>query len=158
MEIQTRDYGTVDIDESSIIGFDDGIIGFEAFHDYVLLNVCDEPSPFRCLQSVEDSGLAFILFDPFCVRPDYEVEISEDAAARLSIENSEDAVILAIAVVPEDIKKMCFNLKAPVIINAKINKGIQYVTDNGDYGVRHFLYDEMERSKKQGVCGGRAAV
>jgi len=147
MEIITRDYGTVEVDESAIVRFDDGIIGFEDCRDFVLLNISDEPSPFRCLQSIDDSGLAFIVIDPYFVRPDYEVSIDDDAAAILNIDGDEDIVILAIVVVPDDFKLMTINLKAPIIINARVNKGAQYIVDGTDYNVRHNLTDEIERAK-----------
>ena len=159
MEILTRDFGTVEIDESAIIRFDNGIIGFDDYRDYVLLDIGEDgPSPFRCLQSTEESSLAFILFDPFVVRPDYEVSIDDEAAAALSIDGSEDIVILAIVVVPEDVKMMSMNLKAPIIINARDNKGVQYIVDGGDYNVRHYLADEVERAKSINLCQGQTAV
>ena len=158
MEILTRDYGTVEIRESSIIRFSDGIIGFEGYHDYTLLDIEDGSSPFKCLQSTEESSLAFILFDPFIVRPDYEVAIDDEAAARLSIDGNEEIVILAITVISEDIRAMSFNLKAPIVINARENKGIQYIVDNAEYGVRHYLSDEIERAKSMRPEESQTAV
>jgi flagellar assembly factor FliW len=160
MEILTRDYGTVEINESSIIRFENGIIGFEDYHNYVLLDCAGEgeQSPFRCLQSTDDSDLAFILLDPFIVRPDYEVEIDNESAVSLSVEENADAAIFAIAVVPEDIKLMSINLKAPVIINARVNRGIQYIIDNSEYGVRHYLADEVERENGIRMCKDQTAV
>jgi len=159
MEILTRDYGTIEIDEALIIQFDNGIIGFEDYHKYVLLNCSDgEPSPFRCLQSTEESSLAFMLFDPFAVRPDYEVAIDDETAVGLSVDSSDDIIILAIIVVPDDFKLMSMNLKAPIIINARNNKGIQYIVDNIDYGVRHLLTDEVERTKNEKMINSQTAV
>ena len=159
MDILTRDYGTVDVDVSSIIRFENGIIGFEDFHEYVLLDCStDEPSPFRCLQSTEESSLAFMLFDPYAVRPDYEVEIDDDAIDWLSIDNSDDIVIMAIVVVPDEIKMMTINLKAPIIINARVNKGIQYIVDNSEYSVRHLITEEVERARNIRLCKDQRAV
>ena len=158
MKIRTRDYGEVEVDAASIINFDDGIIGFEECHDYILLDGGDDMSPFKCLQSIDDCDLAFMLLDPFVVRPDYEAEIGDDAAARLSIDSDEDIAVFVIVVVPDDVKQMSFNLKAPIIINARAKKGAQYIVDNGDYSVRHYLADEIERLKRQAPDKGRAAV
>jgi len=159
MEILTRDYGTIEIDEALVVRFENGIIGFEGYRDYVLLNCSDgEPSPFRCMQSTEESSLAFMLFDPFAVRPDYEVAIDEDTAAALSVDSSEDIIILAIIVVPDDFKLMSLNLKAPIIINAKNNRGIQYIVDSSEYGVRHLLTDEVERAKRDKAYSSQTAV
>jgi flagellar assembly factor FliW len=150
MEIVTRDYGTVDIDESSVIRFDDGIIGFEGYHDYVLLDDSSGESPFRCLQSLEESSLAFILLDPFAVKPDYEISLDDGVTAELEIAGGEDVVILAIVVVPEDITKMSFNLKAPIVVNGRLRKGVQYIVDSNEYKVRHSVMEEIENTKKRG--------
>lgn len=158
MKIPTRDYGTLEIDESSIIRFENGIIGFENYKRYVLLDCGDEPSPFKCLQSIDEDSLAFILFDPFTVRPDYEVEIVDEIASSLSIGGGDDIAILAIIVVPEEVRYISMNLKAPIIINARVNKGIQYILDNTDYGVRHYLADEMDRINGIRVCKDMPAV
>jgi len=159
MEILTRDYGTVEIDEALVIRFENGIIGFEDYHDYVLLDCGDdEPSPFRCMQSTEESSLAFMLFNPFVLRPDYEVIIDDDTTTMLEIDGNDDIVILAIVVVPDDVKLMSMNLKAPIIINARNNKGIQYIVDDAEYGVRHYLTDEVERIKSDKLCSSQTAV
>ena len=158
MEIATRDFGTVEIDESSIITFEEGIIGFENYHGFVLLDSSDETSPFRCLQSTEDNSLAFMLLDPYTVRPDYEVEINEDTAALLSVDGNEDIAIFAIVVVPENYKMMSINLKAPIIINAREHIGAQYIIDKSEYGVRHFLTDEIERTKNLWPRADQTAV
>ena len=176
MEIRTRDYGLVDIDESSVIRFDDGIIGFEEYHEYALLDESGGRSPFRCLQSLEDSGLAFILMDPFFIKPDYEFTIDGEMATRLSIDVSPeqcgvppeqcgvssaacgDIVILTVAVVPEDIAQATFNLKAPIVINANTKVGVQYIVDRNDYGIRHYLAEEIDRAGGAYLREGQAAV
>ena len=158
MEILTRDYGLIEIDTSALLRFDEGIIGFEEYHSFVLLDISDGQSPLRCLQSTEDSSLAFILLDPFYLRPDYEVVIDDEVVAKLSVDSSDDIVILAIVVVPENIKLMSINLKAPIIINARVKKGIQYILDCDDYNVRHYLNDELDRVKNLKVCESQTAV
>ena len=158
MEVNTRDYGVIDVDESAIIRFEDGIIGFEGYRDYVLIDDAAGQSPFRRLQSVEDSGLAFILLDPFSVKPDYEFMMEDDLIERLSVENANEVVVLAIVVVPDDVKKISFNLKAPLVINANLRKGVQYVVDRSNYGVRHYLFEELERADSARLCEDKKAV
>jgi flagellar assembly factor FliW len=158
MEILTRDYGIIEIEESSIIRFDEGVIGFEGFRDYALLGDPDAQTPFRCLQSIDDGDLAFILIDPFSVKPDYEFKIDDDVAEQLSIGGGDNILILAIVVLPDDVKKMSCNLKAPIIINTAAQRGAQHIVDRGDYGVRHYVFDEIERAKKLGLFDSQAAV
>jgi len=158
MEILSRDYGTIEIDESSIIEFDAGIIGFEEFRHFALLDDGKNQSPFRCLQSIEDCDLAFILLDPFCVKPDYEFTIDEEIAGLLTFDGNGEILIYAIVVIPEDVKMMSLNLKAPVIINPETKKGMQHIVDKADYNVRHYVFDEIERAKKMGLYKGQTAV
>ena len=158
MLINTRDYGTVEINDNSIIRFEDGIIGFEKYHDYILIDDAAEQSPFRCLQSVEDSELAFILLDPFGVKPDYQIEVDDAQAGLICADDAHDLTIFAIVVVPEDIKRMSVNLKAPLIINADLRKGMQYITDRVDYSIRHYVFDELDRVNEAGLCESQKAV
>ena len=56
-------------------------------------------------------------------------------------------MVLSIVVVPEDINKMTMNLKAPIIINTKNNRGMQVVLDTDKYGVRHYVLEELRRQE-----------
>lgn len=147
MEILTRDYGEIVVDDASVIRFDDGILGFEEYRSYVLLDDSSGESPFKCLQSIEESSLAFILLDPFTVKPEYEVSLGDDVIEALGIEAAGEVAILAIVVVPENIEKMSFNLKAPIVINTKLRKGAQYIVDSDKYRVRHYIMDEISNRK-----------
>ena len=157
MEIVTRDYGVIEINEELIIRFDDGILGFEPYKNYILLDDSNGESPFRCLQSMEESDLAFILMDPFAVDPDYEITLGEDIVETLMIESSDDVLVLAVVVVPEDIKKTSINLKAPLVFNVKLRKGAQYIVDGDKYKIRHNVMDEIEKMKNNEKAGLDAA-
>ena len=37
MEINTRDYGVIEINQELIIRFDEGILGFEQYNNFILL-------------------------------------------------------------------------------------------------------------------------
>ena len=147
MKILTRDYGVIEINQELIIRFDDGILGFEPYKNYILLDDSGGQSPFRCLQSMEENDLAFILMDPFAIDPTYEITLGEDIIESLMIESQDDVLVLAVVVVPEDIKKTSVNLKAPVILNVKLRKGAQYIVDGDKYKVRHYIMEEIEKMK-----------
>jgi flagellar assembly factor FliW len=152
MDVLTRDYGIITVDVSSIIRFDEGILGFEEYHNYVLLDDNSGGggggSPFKCLQSLEESSLAFTLIDPFAVMADYEIALDDGLVASLGISDMEDVVVLSIVVVPEDASKASFNLKAPLVINARQRKGAQYIVGSDEYLVRHYILDELDKGKR----------
>ena len=78
--------------------------------------------------------------------PDYEVEIDMFTANLLKFQNENDALIYAIVTVPEDISKISINLKAPIVINAKNNKGCQVVMENEKYRFKHIITEEFVKA------------
>jgi flagellar assembly factor FliW len=147
MLLNTKHFGEIEIDESKIITFKEGIPSFEDLKRYIVLYNGDETSPFRWLQCVDDGQLAFAVINPFMILKNYDIEISEETVESLNIESITDVMVLAIVVVPEDPNKMTMNLKAPVIINTKNNSGMQVVLDTDMYSVRHYIIEELRRQE-----------
>lgn len=149
MQLNTRHFGTIEIDEKGIIDFPEGIPGFETTRKFVLLSNAGENNPFRWLQGVDNTDLALVLVDPKYVRPDYMVDVDDSEVEILDIKNAEKVLVFSIAVIPEDLSKMTVNLKAPVLINTENNRGKQVVMENGDYSVRHYIMEELQRTGGQ---------
>lgn len=145
MLLETRHFGEIEVDESGIIEFKEGLPGFENVRKFVLL--CDaaegEDSPFKWLQGVDKPELAFVVVDPFLIKKDYDIEINDEVCKRLDIEKVQDVKLYSIVVVPDDPAKISMNLKAPVVINVENKKGAQVVLDTDMYGVRHYILDEL---------------
>lgn len=140
MKIKTKFFGEVDIDEKQIINFEEGIPGFPEYKKYVILN--DEELDFVFLQSVEEEHLCFITLPPALIVGDYSFDLSDDTVEKLELEKPEDAAVLAILNIPEDFRKMTANLKAPIVINTKNNKGIQELLDGDNYSMKHQVFKE----------------
>lgn len=147
MLLKTKHFGEIEIDENKIVTFKEGIPGFDGLKRFIVLYSGDETSPFRWLQGVDDGQIAFAVINPFIIIGDYDIEIPEEAASNLSIESIEDIMVLSIVVVPEDPNKMTMNLKAPIIINTKNNRGMQVVLDTDMYSVRHYIVEELRRQE-----------
>lgn len=147
MLLKTKHFGEIEIDENKIVTFKDGIPGFDGLKRFIVLYSGDETSPFRWLQCVDDGQIAFAVINPFIIVGDYDIDIPEEAASNLNIESLEDIMVLSIVVVPEDPNKMTMNLKAPIIINTKNNRGMQVVLDTDMYSVRHYIVEELRRQE-----------
>lgn len=145
MQIDTKYFGLVEIDENAIINFPEGLPGFEEVTRFVLLGKENNNSPFVWLQSVDQPKLAFVMLDPRLLIPDYIVDVDDSEVEILGIEDTKDVLIYSILVIPEDISKMTANLKAPVLINTVAKKGKQVILDNEVYSVRHYVMDELKR-------------
>ncbi|MFZ7101352.1 MAG: flagellar assembly protein FliW [Peptococcaceae bacterium] len=147
MLFKTKHFGEVEIDESRIIHFPQGIMAFEEMKKFFIIENENKDVPFAWLQSVEDGELAFVIINPFLFRPDYELDIPEAVVEELKIAETEDVAIFAIVVVPEDLKKTTANLLAPLVINTKNLLGKQIILNDKRYTTKHYLLEELKQSK-----------
>lgn len=145
MQITTRDFGDIEIKESDIILFQEGIPGFEELTKYVMIKNADEELPFHWLQSIENPQLAFIIINPFLFKKDYDFTIPKSVVDKLEIKGYEDVEIYSIVSIPEDFNKMTANLLAPLIINPKKGLGKQLVLDGTQYHTRHLIIEEINQ-------------
>ncbi len=136
MKIGTKAFGTVEINKEDIITFKNGLAGFEDKQSYVLLGNPEADELFLWLQSTEEQDLAFVVIQPRFFKPDYRPVINYAEIEELSAENEEDLLSYAIVRIPEDVSKMTANLRAPVIINVKNNKGKQVVLNDDKYEIK----------------------
>ena len=147
MVLNTKNFGEVEIAEQDILTFEYGIPGFESITKFVILGKTDDDdSPFFWLQAIENANLAFVIMNPRDLVPDYEAEIDMFTAGVLGITDENDALIYSIVTVPEDITKISINLKAPVIINAKNNRGCQVILEKEKYRFKHIITEEFVKA------------
>ncbi len=55
-----------------------------------------------------------------------------------------NAFLLVTVTVPEDIRQISINLKAPIIINTENNRAVQLILDE-DYPVKYKIYDKIKK-------------
>lgn len=126
-------------EDAAILSFPAGLAGFEYLHEFKLF----EPSggyPLRFLQSVEQPELSFVCMDAAAIKLDYEVPLSDEDAAFLDLETPEDALVLALVVVPEDPRGMTANLAGPLVVNIKSKKARQIMLDTHHYPLQHPVF------------------
>lgn len=148
MKIKTERFEEVEIDEKKIITLFGGIIGFENYHRFVILDFL-ENSPFRWLQSVKEPSLAFVICDPWNFFKDYELETTRDCRQELEIESDDDIMVLSIATVPQKITGTTVNLLSPIIVNQKKMIGKQIILYNSGYKPRHKIFREIKLKVKE---------
>lgn len=151
MVIQTKCFGEVDIADEKIITFDRGIPGFEEYKKYTILyDVESKEDKISWLQSTEEPGLAFPIISPLLVKPDYNPVVEDTLLEPLGSINEENMAIFLIMTVPSDLTQMSVNLKAPIVINADLKKGLQVIVENADYPVKYKIYDLFAVKDKGG--------
>lgn len=150
MEVNTRIFGKVIIDEDKIITFSNGIIGYPDLTDFTLIH--DEESGksagMRWLQSMQKPEFAMPVVDPLAILKNYDPQVNDELFLSLGELQPEEMLVLVTVTVPKDITKMSVNLKAPIIINAKEKKACQIITEGETYQVKYPIYDMLLAAKE----------
>ncbi|MDR3207345.1 MAG: flagellar assembly protein FliW [Oscillospiraceae bacterium] len=142
MQISTTRFGDVNIAAGKIIHMPDGLPGLEGFTRYALLST-EETDPFHWLQSLEAADVSLAVINPYLLFPEYKPLVPEGVFTQLGVDRTEDVLVLTVAVIPQDFRHMTTNLLAPVLINTKNNCGKQVILENGEYDLRHPIFEKM---------------
>jgi flagellar assembly factor FliW len=142
MDVKTKTMGTVSVDEKQIINFPNGLYGFEEFHRYAIIEA--EYQPFYWLQSLDESGLAFIIVDPFLIINDYELDIDDKTLSEIGIDSPGDVILFAIITVPADGQPITANLQGPVVINRKNNTALQVILSDSKWTTKHNIIKALK--------------
>jgi len=147
MKLNTKTFGEIEYDESMVLHFESGLPGFPDMHRYILLTDDDMNELFVWLQCVDDEDVAFALMDVYRVMPEYNPLVDSDAIESLGDLSDGQLEIYNIAVIPEELREIRVNLKAPIVINPVTRRGMQVVVNNDDYSIRHYIFDDLEKVK-----------
>lgn len=133
-------FGQIEYSLEDMITFPEGIVGFPDAHRFVLLNHRPD-SPFRWLQSLDESGLAFLVCDPVAFVNGYAPEMHDDAAQLLELTEDVPRICYVIASIPVGKpREMTLNLAGPIVINAENNIALQLVVDDPGYAIKHRVF------------------
>ncbi len=118
--------------------FEKGIPGFESYKNFTI-NKVEENEKFYMIISNEDSNIGFISISPFEIKNDYEIDLNDEFIEELNIKNPEDVLVLCLITLGKTLKESTVNLKAPIIINIKNNKGKQLILQDDKYKIKEPL-------------------
>lgn len=158
MELETSRFGTIEVSDSDVVSFPEGLPGFREPHQMVLLGAgrlpgsieLDDHHSLFWLQDVVDPDLAFLTIVPWSAYPDYDIEIDPsdvDGAA------SDDLCILAIVTARRDDGglHLTSNLLAPVVIDTSARVGRQIILDGDDWPLNAPLADAPAPTEQIGA-------
>jgi len=149
MEINTKLFGTINVDEDKVITFGNGIIGFYDLKKFMLIHDAEnEDSTITWLQSIDEPSFAMPVMNPLKVKEDYDPLIEDELLKELGDIKPEDLLVLVTVTVPTDITKMTCNLMAPIVINAGNKAACQVIVDGDDYEVKFPIYYILKSGKE----------
>ncbi|WP_112181904.1 MULTISPECIES: flagellar assembly protein FliW [Paraliobacillus] len=148
MQIETKYFNKITIDENKLIDFPQGIPGFIEENQFVLLPL-EKETLFYVLQSTKTKELAFVVVDPFHFSKDYELNIDDNTIEMLQIKSEEDVQVFVIMSLKEPFTSSTANLQAPVIINQKEQVAKQYITNSKYYTTKETIFTKNSTSKRE---------
>ena len=104
MKVKTRYFGEIELDDSKVITFDNGLFGFEEFTRFALLydSETGESTSIKWLQCVDEETLALPVMMPTLVKPDYDPIIEDGVLDALGNWNENNISVLVTITVPSD--------------------------------------------------------
>ena len=142
MQVITRRFGEVDVPDNKLITMARPLLGFEKLKSFCMIE-SDDMAPFLWLQSTEEPEVAFIIVNPRLFYPDYKIEVNRAEVAELCIGDVQKVETYVIVTIPAEPTKISVNLQGPVLVNTDNNLARQLVMVNSEYGIKHFILDEV---------------
>ena len=152
MTIETKLFGEIAVDESKLISFLQGIIGFPELKDFLLIHDGDGNGNIKWMQSVQEPAFAMPVVDPLTVIPEYNPDIEDELLKPLGEITEENMLVIVTITVPKEIEKMTVNLKAPIIINSESRKAAQLIIDSDRYQVKFPIYEILKAAKEKAAA------
>ncbi len=138
MDLKTRDFGVVHVDDDAIYEFPEGIYGFEDSKQFAIFEKkFDDDVSFLYLQSTSDVDPCFLVFEPWNICPGYDPLVSTDDLKACDVSEPDYLIFLVIATVPNNIEDLSLNIKSPVVLNPKTRKAKQVILENPEYAIHH---------------------
>lgn len=139
MKVKTSRFGEIEIPDSTLITFPDGMIGFPENKNFVIFD-CGEDGVFKWLQSCERPELAFVICDAHLVLADYKIVLGHKETETLGLSNPDDAAVVLIVIIPKNPMDATANLLGPIVMNSATRIGMQLVLVNPAYSTKHRIF------------------
>lgn len=150
MQITTRVFGEITIDDEKLIHFPSGIIGFPDLQDFALIHDEEKGTDtIHWMQSIQEPAFAMPVMDPLIVCPDYNPEVDDELLKNIGELVPEELLVMVTVTVPKELTKMSVNLKGPIVINAAQRLGTQVIVEGDEYQVKFPIYDILNKNKEK---------
>ena len=143
MKIKTTRFGELEVNQTDIVTFTEGLLGFESLKKYFVVDPGDS-TLILWLQSTEDEKVAFPIIEPKIFKPDYIAKLLPADLNGLELESLQTAKLYSILTIPANVTEMSANLKAPIVINSSKKVGKQIVLQDSKLSVKHEMYKQLK--------------
>lgn len=150
MAISELDISQASPAQKTIIELPFGLIGLRHLTRFELEPI-SESFPFQRLLALVGAEVALIVLEPQTVLESYPLEISDEDAEALGLEEGSDALVLTIVAIHSlEPQFVTVNLIGPIVVNRKTWVGKQVIVAKAEnYAVDHVLIDLRAQPEKQ---------
>jgi flagellar assembly factor FliW len=127
--------GGLPIASAHVVDFPTGLRGFPSARSWAVLDTAQ--AGVHWLQSLDEPRLVLLLCDPFVMVEGYALDIPASALAALEAPAADAVQVFAIVTLPSGGGDPTANLVGPILVHWGARRGLQLVTDQGGWSVRH---------------------
>ena len=117
IKINTKQFGDLEIDKTSVFNFKDGLYGFENLHNFIIINE-EETEPFKWLLSIDDPSIGFPILSPYFIDTEYTIIQDFDP---------QRYVLFLIITLQDEQGNITANMKAPIVLDIVNLEGEQII-------------------------------
>src|SRR3954453_4392226 len=134
--LESTRFGQLETPHEAVVEFPNGLIGLGGTR-YALL-ARSEDATFIWLHSLDDPDLALPLTDPWRFFTSYEVELADEEAERIGVDDADATAVYVTVRAAETLEDFSANLRAPILISD--GYGHQVINQAPDAPVRAPLF------------------
>ncbi len=147
MKVVTSRFGEIEITPDQIYTLAAPLPGFPNTKSFFFIRK-EKIAPFEWMQSIEEGEVTFVVVQPHHFFHDYFPQISPSELKDVELDKVDDALLMAIVVLPEDMTKMTANLRGPLVINNKTRRLKQVFIETEQWSVRESIVEGIRRKEQ----------
>ena len=133
--LETKRWGTLDIDNNDVLFFERGIPGFEGMSHFAIFESKDI-QPFKWLISTENPDIGFVIVPPHLFHPNYNPKLYETDLEELKVDQSNNLALFVIITLTNNPLDSTANLQGPLLINLTKRIGKQIIVVDEEYSIK----------------------
>jgi flagellar assembly factor FliW len=137
LKLQTKYFGEIEYEADETLTFPAGMFGFEEEHSFLLLPFDGSHGNMLCLQSTATPALAFIVLDPFALKPDYAPVLRKPELQQFGVADAGELGFYVLCAVKKPVSNSTVNLRCPLVVHPETRVARQVIMEQ--YEMRHPL-------------------
>jgi len=150
LKVNTTHFGEVEVTDEQLFTATVPVPGFPDSKRFFFIEK-EKIKPFKWLQSADDGNLTFVVVEPEMFFHDFEPKFGAFDLKEIGLNKQDEALVMVIVVLPDDLSKMTANLRGPLIINVKDRLFKQVFIETDRWTVRESIIEGIKRKEMAAI-------